>query len=267
MFQFSDHLPKGFVAMAALLCLLLLPTEQSSAQALSIHFMTHSVGEQVFTDEAGGLRGKPHGGRRAFNVELVREMMQQLGQPSAIEIVPFKRGLELVQAEPGYALFNVNRTEAREQTLQWVGPLQRSTTHFYENKAAPTGIKDLDDAKTVGEICVLRGNVHHRFLENQGFENLYPANSYANCIDMLGLQRVSLTPLSNLSSLVRNTQSPAAQFLQKTPVKVMDAEGYLAFSLQTPAEVVQAWQAAFDRLVASGRYDQLVEQYLVNEME
>lgn len=242
-------------------------TAGSSAWAEPIRFLTHSVGQQTYVDDSGVLRGKPHGGRRAFNVELVREMMQLVGIEAAIEVVPFKRGLQRVQSEPGYALFNVNRTPGRETTLRWVGPLQRSITHFYENRAAATGIHSLDDARKVSSICVLRGNVHHRFLEKHGFENIFPANSYANCIDMLALQRVTLTPLSDLSSISRDSQNTATQSLQKTPVKLMESEGYLAFSRETPMEVVAAWQAAFDHLVATGRYDELVSQYLGNEME
>ena len=232
-----------------------------------IKFLTHSIGEQTYVDQQGQLRGVKHGGRRAFNVELIRDMMLLKGQSTKIEIVPFKRGLQLVQSSPGYALFNVNRTEDRESTVKWVGPIQSSTTYFYEHKDAPTGIKSMEDAKHVEAICVLRGNVHQRFLEEQGFKNIYPANSYANCVDMLALKRVSITPLSNLSTLIRTDSNPTAQLLQKTPVQIMESKGYLAFSKETPDKAIKEWQATLDSLVASGRYDELVEEYLVTDTE
>jgi polar amino acid transport system substrate-binding protein len=238
-----------------------------STVAVPIKFLTHSVGDQTYLDNPGHLRGKKNGGRRAFNVELVREMMLMMDQDTVFEVVPFKRGLQMVQSTPGYALFNINRTEERESTVQWLGPLQSSVTHFYENKNAPTGVKSLEETKNVGTICVLRGNVHHRFLEKQGFKNIYPANSYVNCVEMLALKRVSITPISNLSSLLRIDRNPDARLLQKTPVEVMESKGYLAFSKETPSEVVKAWQLVLDGLVESGRYDELVEEYLVNETE
>jgi len=138
-----------------------------SAEVSQITFLTHSVEDQGYVNEAGELRGKEHAGRRAFNIELVRAMMQGVGYAKKIEEMPFKRGLLILQTNPGYALFNVNRTEKREKELKWVGPLQRSVTHLYENIDSPTKVKSLEEAKGLESICVLRGNVHHRYFERQ----------------------------------------------------------------------------------------------------
>jgi polar amino acid transport system substrate-binding protein len=228
-------------------------------------FLTHSVTDQVYLDNAGEMRGKEHAGRRAFNVELVRAMMQIVGHPMVMEEMPFKRGLLLLKTNPGYALFNVNRTEKREKEMKWVGPLQRTVTHLYENSEKPTGVVSLEEAKAQESICVLRGNVHHRFFERHGFENIYPANSYASCVNMLSLGRVSMTPLSNLSQLVLDPQSSETTKLQKTNVKIMEAEGFIAFSKETPDETIETWQAAFDQLKASGQYQELFDLYLKAE--
>jgi len=250
--------------MIGLLLLVAASASSGTSSALEIKFLTHSVGDQTFVDAEGELRGKEHGGRRAFNVELVREMMQVVGHTKNMAVIPFKRGFSLVQTTPGHAIFNVNRTGDREDTVKWVGPLQSTVTHFYENVNAPVGIKNLEEAKQVESICVLRGNVHHRALERQGFTNIYPANSYASCVRMLALGRVSLTPLSNLSTLTE-AETPIAMAIQKTPVKVMEAEGYLVFSKETPDEVIAEWQTALDGIKESGRYDELVKLYLGDE--
>ena len=244
---------------------LLLLSNQGTAATIT--FMTHSIGEQAYTDLSGQLRGKLNAGRRAFNVELVRERMLIMAYDAVFEVVPFKRGLKAVQTKQAQALFNVNRTGDREDTVKWVGPLQRSVTHFYENKENPTGIRQLEDAKKVDAICVLRGNVHHRFLEMEGFDNIYPANSYGNCIDMLEMKRVSLTPLSNLSSLLAENNRTQVAFLQKTPVLLMKSEGYLVFSKDVPDAEIDQWQEALDRLKLSGRYDELVRKYHVTDSE
>lgn len=235
------------------------------AHAEHIKFITHSAGEQSYVDASGQLRGKKHGGRRAFNIELVWEMMQIMGHVESIESMPFKRALLLVQTEPNHALFNVNRTEEREGKMKWVGPLQSSTTYLYENVEAPTGVKNLEDAKKVESICVLRGNLHHRYFDREGFTNIYPANSYASCVNMLGLKRVSLTPLSNLSSLVLQKNNPEAEVLQRTDTLLTKSEGYLVFSKQTPDDVIAQWQEVLDKLKATGRYDELVNLYLKAE--
>lgn len=250
------------LASAGFLLLFAISTFGSDARAAQIKFLTHSLGEQVYVDDKGELRGTEHGGRRAFYVELVREMMDMMGQAKEIDEMPFKRAMLLVQSHPDYALFNVNRTAERENTVKWVGPLHSSVTFFYENASAPTGIKSMEDAKGVESICVLRGNVHHRYLESQKFGNIYPVNSYGSCVRMLLSGRVSLTPLSNLSTLIRQDPGADSERLEKTPVKVMESEGYLAFSKETPDELVKTWQTALDKLKASGRYDELVDLYL-----
>ncbi|MES9887577.1 MAG: hypothetical protein ABW140_12260, partial [Candidatus Sedimenticola sp. 6PFRAG1] len=112
-----------------------------SAQASDISFLTHNLQEQAYNDEHGELRGKPHSGKRSFNLELVREMMMIQGHSQEISEVPFARGLKLVQNRPHHALFNVSRTPAREQTVKWVGPLQVETDYLYELKGSPTGVK------------------------------------------------------------------------------------------------------------------------------
>ncbi len=231
--------------------------------ASEIQFMTHSLKGQVYSDENGELRGKKHGGRRAFNVELVRHMMIIVGHSGRFIEVPFKRGFRMVQNEKDYALFNVNRTPEREDTVKWVGPLQGSVTHLYELKEAPTGIQTFDDARGVNSICVLNGNVHHRLLERKGFNNLSPNKSYNACARMLLKRRVDLTPLSNLSSFIKDPEF--SQSIQRTPVKLSEAKGYIVFSMDVPDHVIQKWQKAFDNLKRSGKYEQLVQQYLHSE--
>lgn len=252
---------KGWINSAACLLLAILLSCSDTAQATELTFLTHSLGEQAYVDDDGQLRGKERGGRRAFYIELVREMMQITGHPKAIAVMPFKRALLLVQSTPGHALFNVNRTDERENTLKWVGPLQSSVSYLYDNINRPTGVKTVEEAKAVESICVMRGNVHHRYLESQGFGNLYLANSYVSCIRMLALGRVSMTPLSNLSLVTSQPTDTEFRDLHNTSVKLMESEGYLAFSKETPDEVVMTWQGALDKLKASGRYDELLEQY------
>lgn len=53
------------------------------------------------------------------------------------------------------------------------------------------------------------------------------------------------------------------QATQRTPVKLSDSKGYLVFNRSTPDSVIQQWQEALDQIRQSGRYKQLVQQYLI----
>ncbi len=233
-----------------------------SAQASDISFLTHNLQEQDYIDEHGELRGKPHSGKRSFNLELVREMMMIQGHSQGISEVPFARGLKLVQNRPHHALFNVSRTPAREQTVKWVGPLQVETDYLYELKSSPTGVKSLEEAKGVDHICVLNGGVHHTTLTKMGFTNLYPKNSYVGCFELLKKGRIDLTPSAS-STVVQKLQKAniRSEDVNQTPVVVVESGGYIAFSVGTPDEVISGWQSALDQLKRSGRYDELYRQY------
>ena len=52
--------------------------------------------------------------------------------------------------------------------------------------------------------------------------------------------------------------------VQKTPVLLFKAEGYLVFSKNVPDDVVRQWQVALDQLKKSGKYDQLVKDYYLD---
>ena len=83
--------------------------------------MTHNIEGKTYQNEKGELRGIKHAGRRAFNLELVREMMTLLEYPRDFIEVPFARGLLFVQNEQNYALFNVTRNRAERISLNgWV---------------------------------------------------------------------------------------------------------------------------------------------------
>ncbi len=231
----------------------------ASVQAAdNIQFLTHSL-VNTYVDEAGNLRGQPHGGRRAFVVELMHAMMELRGQQHPIQEVPFKRGLLLTQTRDDYALFSVNRTTKREDSMQWVGPFLTTVTHFYKHKSNTTRYTDLDAARKVKAICVLNGNQHHSQLTDLGFGNLYTNNSYAKCIEMLVRQRVQLTPLSSQSPKLHKIK---AQELKRTGIKLSESSGYLALSKNIPPEEVAQWQQALDKLKASGYYNELLDRFL-----
>ena len=230
--------------------------------ASEIQFITHSAEEQTKLDEKGELRGLPHAGRRAFCVELIREMMEIVKVPKVINQVPLVRGMYYVQEEDNYAFFNVTRTPERENTVKWVGPIELSTPYFFEMKNAPTGIKTFEDAKEVKTIAVVRGGVVETFLKGKGFDNMYPVTSYTQCFEMLKAGRVNLTVPGDTPLLERLRDAGISpDEIQQTPVVVMKSSGFLAFSKNIPDEVVRQWQAAFDQIKESGKYDELYNLY------
>jgi polar amino acid transport system substrate-binding protein len=242
--------------------LVLTITFYNNALAETTEFMTHSVEGKVYIDEHGELRGLKHSGRRAFNVELVREMMLLVDHQVQFQIVPFARG-QLALKKKRKALFNIARTEKREALYKWVGPLQVDNVYFYESVNQSKPVTDFDQAKNVSGICVLRGTSQHENLLALGFKNIFANNSWVACLQMLAMGRIDLVPISD--SLV-NTLMVEAHLtykqIRKTPVMVQKNAGYIAFSKDHSDDEIAQWQQALDKLKRSGKYDELVQNYL-----
>ena len=241
---------------------------QSNALFASyIRFMTHDAEDVTFLDANGELRGVEAQGLRSFLVELVREMMLEAGrQDHIIENVPFPRGLYMVQNENNYAFFNVGRSISREDTVKWVGPFFESSVYFYKKKGSTVNIATIEDAKKVELIAVQRGAGGESYLKKLGFTNLQPVLTQGHALKMLAAGRVDITPIGrNVISQLMKQFGVDPEGIEETGVKLADNEGYIAFSKNVPDETIAKWQVTLDEVLASKRYTELVQKYLIRK--
>ena len=247
--------------------ILALPLFPSFAFPAEITFMTHSTEDKVYLDEKGEMRGKPHEGRRAFAVEVVRAMMERVGRKDKrFLIVPFKRGLQQVQNGKNMALFNVFRRPNREHTVKWVGPLQEDISSLYEALNHPTDVTSLEEARKVDSICVLNGNYHHDYLMEKKFSNVVVNTSYANCFRMLIIGRVDLAALGDtaFSGLIGTVGIPGTAV--RPVAEIFRTTGYLIMSKNIPDPVIEQWQNALDELRSNGTYHRLEREFLLDRI-
>lgn len=251
------------MAFKILFLVLIVLSGAPPAIAAEITFLTHSIEGKTYFDESGELRGKKHSGRRAFQLELVREMMIKLDfAPRVYQVFPFKRGITMIKENrKQYAFFNTLKRPDRLEQMKFVGPLTQSINYLYELKTAPSGIQTLEQAKKL-PVCVLLGGTAEKVATNSGFTNII-RNDYEECFKMLTRKRVRFVSMSNLDLrgvLINAGINP--DLIQSTTVHLYKAEGSMSFSNQVPDDVVQKWQSALDEIKQSGRYDELLTEYL-----
>lgn len=240
--------------------LLLLLFTALPAQGAEWQVYTHSLGNQASV-VGGELRGHLHGGKRAFYVELVHALLDELQQPAPIVEVPLARGLKMVQSRSHVVLFNLSRTTAREKLMRWVGPTLRETDYLYELKAQPTGIRAIEDAAAL-PVCVLNGSSHDSQLTTRNFTQIQRANSYAGCFRMLAAGRVQLVASADSDLPRKLADAEVAEMdVKPTAVSLGQDEGYIALSADTPAAEVTRWRKALAQLIRDGRYQRLQAQY------
>lgn len=244
--------------MKKLLPILLLAALPASAADWQVY--THSLGNQASMID-GSLYGHPHGGKRAFYIELVRALLDELQQPAPILEVPLARGLMLVQSRAHVVLFNLSRTAEREQLVHWIGPTLQETDYLYELKTQPTGIRVIEDAAAL-PVCVLNGSSHDSLLQSHSFAQIQRANSYSGCFRMLAAGRVQLVASAD-SDLARKLAEAGVDAAEVVPsaVSLGQDRGYIALSLDTPATEVARWRQALAQLISDGRYQQLQARF------
>jgi len=107
-----------------------------------------------------------------ISIEIVSAIQERLGDENEIKVLPWSRGLKLLQKHPNSALFSTARTPDREDKYKWVGPLSELQMVFFRRKGSGVGFSSMDEARAIGRIGVTKNVATHEILSNMGFENL-----------------------------------------------------------------------------------------------
>ncbi|MGB0683884.1 MAG: substrate-binding periplasmic protein [Magnetovibrionaceae bacterium] len=231
----------------------------ASAETLTI--FTHNTKGQAEVRD-GQLRGLPQAGLRAVYLEIVREILADLGTPDIrIRDVPFKRGYEFAANRENTLLFNIARTEEREALFKWIGPTWLVQDFIYaaaSNTDLPARMEEALDQK----ICVVRGNIHDSYFSKLAPRTVSRANTYETCFKRLHEGQADLTVIASVdlvTTLAKANLSPD-QFVN-TGIKVSEHGGYIAASLDLADDTVARWQAALDAMKADGRHAEIVRTF------
>lgn len=239
--------------------ILIVPSVHSS----DIKFITHGTDGKTFVDDNGDMRGSPHAGKRAFSVELVREMMVEMGAVSKFTNNPFSRAFKTLKENPNVAVFTMARRPDREEFVKWVGPLLKDTIYLYETKSSPNGLSSLNEAKDNKKICVLRGGNHEKYLNKNGFKKITLSKSYEQCFKMMVKGRVDFSVIASKGLNETMVVAKLDPELVAPALTLYDVENYLGFSTNISDDEIAKWQKVFDGIVASGRYKELETEYLL----
>jgi len=221
---------------------------------------------KIYTEDSPpgnySLNGKPAG----MAVDIVREILNRLGEDVDIEIVPWARGYRIALNRPNVALFSTTRLPQREKIFKWVGPLYIQSWGFYAKKGSSLKINSLDDAKKVNSIGIYLNDAKGQFLKKMGFANLITTKKNISNIKHLINGDIDLWVSSdfNMPYLARQAGVDPEQLELVFPFQ--SVKNYIAFSNSTPDAVITAWQKAFDTIKSDGTYEKLTSKASGNEL-
>ena len=249
----------------------LLDLVHATTNAVLISFLltvsTASFGGErisVFTEQDYPLNytdsGEDDGPIIGFATELVIAVLEEAGLEYEIKIGPWVRAVQAIDSEENVLVYSMARSPARENRYHWIGEINPLDYYLYGLKANIDRLpRSLDEAADF-RIGVTRGYAMHKYFAEKNFERLSVARNPAITLNMLKRGRVDLVPMSRLSvGMIANRYGiDRADLIGVIRLVDIATSTNMALSQNTKAETVSRLQAAYARIRASGRYDEIM---------
>ncbi len=193
-----------------------------------------------YTDAGGNLVGS--------STEVVKGIINKLGENITIEVMPWTQAYEIVTTIPDTALYSVARTPERENLFMWVGPIGSYENWLYAKKGSSIRVSNIDDAKMVKGIAVVKDEAGQQNLAQQGCINFVFADSTADGLKKLvaGEADLWLGTGAEVELVAKKAGIDPAAIEAVAFVNKYDL--YIGFNKNTPYATVSAWQKALDSL-------------------
>ena len=193
--------------------------------------------------------------------EVIREIFKKIGHEDNIKLMPWARIYQKLLKNPGKIVYVMTRTPEREKLMKWVGPVAQNKWVFFARKGSGIKINTLDDARRVGSIGTYRQDVCETFLLGKGFTNLDSVPVDQQNVAKLVRGRIDLWIAGEYKGKFKAARVGHADDIEKV-FEIKNTDLYIAFSKETPDSVIACWQEALDELKQSGKFDEIVSNFL-----
>jgi polar amino acid transport system substrate-binding protein len=209
------------------------------ASEVKVRVLTEDYPPCNYVDDNGQVVGQ--------STEVVKAIMNKLGQKINIEVLPWEQGFDLAQKEPGIALYSASRTPERENMFLWVGPIYNTQKYLYARKSSSLKINSLADVKNVKAISGVKNDSGVKFCLDAGGKLIYSATGYEALKKLMdGSADLWLGPGPDISIAAKKAGVNPGDIEPVFLVHKYDQ--YIAFNKNTPPAIVKQWQQALDSI-------------------
>jgi polar amino acid transport system substrate-binding protein len=203
-------------------------------------------------------------------VDLLDAMFKVSGENytrNDIKVVPWTRGYNLTLRDPNTCLFSMTRTEKREDSFYWVGPITNTTIVLIAKKDRNIKINDVAEIKNY-KIAAIKEDIGEQLLLENGIKKSdidLASNNHSNILK-LKKGRVDLWAYEgNVASWQLKQEGENPKDYEKV-YTLSSGELYFAFSKQTPKSVIVKYQKALDQLRktdanGNSQYKEIMSKY------
>lgn len=204
----------------------------------------------IMTEDYPPLNYLEAGEAKGASVDIVKLILERLGEKSTVRVLPWARAYMLTQHSENHVLFSMTRIESREDLFKWVGPLAVKRHAFYLRRDSGISLNSPSDARSL-TIGVQLDGVDQDYLVKHGFDNLDGISNWQQNANKLLAGRIDVWLASTVSANeVIDDFNLTGQIVET--VEVFQRPLYIAFNLKTPDDVIARWQAVRDELYKDG---------------
>lgn len=223
----------------------------------------------VVTEELPPYNMTVDGKLTGMGTEVVEAVIQEAGVEAHIQSMPWARAYDIALNSERVLIYSIARTPQREALFKWVGVIAPTRWYLFSLPGKQFDLTSLDDARQF-QIATVKEDVGEQYLIDRGFaigRNLQSSNRYEHNYEKLKAGRVDLWISNELNAhyLVRHASGNSAEtaVAQLNLDDLGGANGLcMAFSHNTPDEVVERFRQALERVRADGRYDSIAAKWL-----
>lgn len=189
------------------------------------------------------------------STEIINEIQRRNGFVDKINITTWTDAYNTVLYLPNSAIYSTARNPERENLFQWVGPVSSLRACFYTLTSSGITIQNLEQAKTLNSIATPKDWHTHNFLKNNNFQNIVATSVTPNdAFDQLVNGEVEALFLSDVAVKWLSNKEGVANSTISEQMEAYSYKCYIAFSLNTPASVVEQWQTNLDNMRTDGTF-------------
>ena len=206
------------------------------------------------------IDGEEGGEVLGYATQLVKAILDEAKVNYEINMVPWSRAIHFVDTNKNTLIYSMNRTEARENNYHWIGKIYSIRTYLYGRREAKQNLPfTLEDAKNYS-IGTLRNGAVFDYLKQEGFNDLKEIKSVDRYMPLIQRKRFDLFPFFEFSMAMtaRRLNIDPDEFVRLMELEGLKNDLYIAVSKQTDKALASKLQAAYERIKADGRYQQIM---------
>lgn len=238
---------------------------------LALPFGAFSQTIEVVTEELPPFQMVKNGQLGGFATEIVQACFEQAGLSYTIAAYPWARAYNIALTKGNICIYSIVRTPEREDKFKWSSRIAqlRASMYAYRKDDQPAP-QSLEEARK-HLVAVARDDVTHQFLLSRGFvagENIFIVNNSQEAFRAISsFNDISLTILDDLTLPYRAKDAgvPPDNLVAVFDIPELSLAQWVAFSKDTPDEVVTRFTAAFNSLKKDGTIANIKKRWNVQE--